>query len=89
MKSIPESAIAYTRTKTFTESTLPSALRGDHRTKDGVWGLLVLEQGTADLVFHDGERITCTPDHPGVIAPQRTHHIEGEGPFELHVAFHK
>ena len=39
----------YQSTPQFTEESLPDALRNAHNTKEGVWGLLVVEEGTCLL----------------------------------------
>lgn len=82
-------AAPYKRTRTFTEDTLPDAIRGRHRTRAGVRAEVVVEAGTVDLVFPGPpeRRETVGPDAPGRIPPQEIHHLETHGPVRLHVAF--
>lgn len=86
--ALPPDAVAYKRTRTFDQHTLPDALRADHRTKPGVWGLLEVLEGTCELVFAD-RTATCTPDRPGVIPPAEPHHVEVTAPVRLRVVFHR
>jgi len=79
----------YQSTPQFTEESLPDALRNAHNTKEGVWGLLVVEEGDVRLVFHDPARtIHVRPDQPAVIPPQAIHHVEVDGPMRMHVEFY-
>ena len=41
----------YKSTPVFDETTLPEAIRSEHRTKPGTWGLLRILEGKATLVF--------------------------------------
>ena len=62
------SAAPYKRTPEFDQNSLPDAIRKDHSTKAGTWGLLVVSEGTARLVFHEPRReLRVTPDNPATI----------------------
>lgn len=79
----------YKSTPIFDERSLPQALRGEHRTKPGTWGLLRILEGQVTLVFIDPPReILVTPDHPANIPPQETHYVRLEGPVRLQVEFY-
>ena len=41
----PPDAEPYKQTRSFTEETVPATLLNEHSTKDGVWGLIHVEQG--------------------------------------------
>ncbi|WP_337138283.1 DUF1971 domain-containing protein, partial [Sphingomonas aquatica] len=41
----------YASSPIFDEQTLPDALRNDHRTKTGTWGLLRVLEGEVRLIF--------------------------------------
>ena len=72
------------------ETTLPAAVRGEHSTKAGVWGLLRVLEGSARLIFHDPHRVVLvTPGHPGTIPPTLVHHVELDGPARLQVEFYR
>lgn len=89
---IPPGAVAYQRTPTFTETTIPDALRKDHATKAGAWGLIRVEHGTLRYVVTDHrrtptERILTPSAEPGVVEPTILHHVEPLGPVRFHVEF--
>jgi tellurite methyltransferase len=84
--TMPPHAVEYKRTATFTEQTLPAALRADHRTKPGTWARIVVEDGA--LEYHVRGRVhRLTPGAPGLVEPERTHHVTPLGPVRVHVEF--
>jgi tellurite resistance-related uncharacterized protein len=90
--SLPDGLESYRRTADFTEKTVPAALRADHTTKEGSWGLIVVEQGALAYRITDPRRpeseTLLTPDTaPGVIEPTILHHVEPQGAVRFHVEF--
>jgi tellurite resistance-related uncharacterized protein len=86
--SMPPGAVEYRRTATFTEDTLPAALRNDHRTKAGTWARIVVESG--DLDYHVRGRVHhLFPGHPGLVEPEVPHHVTPVGAVRLHVEFYR
>lgn len=80
----------YKVTAEWTDETLPAAVRGEHSTKAGTWGLLRVLEGQVRLVFHDPARVfVVTPETPGLIPPQEVHHVETDGPARMHVEFYR
>lgn len=80
----------YAKTPVFDERTLPDALRGDHRTKPGTWGLLRVLEGEVRLIFIDPpSEHHVTPTTPAVIPPAETHHVVTMGPMTMQVAFYR
>lgn len=80
----------YKVTPIWDETTLPAAVRGDHATKAGVWGLLKVLEGEVWLVFHDPlHRVHVTPGQPAPIPPQAVHHVETAGAMRMQVEFHR
>lgn len=80
----------YKSTPVFDEHTLPEAIRKAHNTKDGVWGLLRVLEGSARLVFHNpAETVAAAPGAPAVIRPQAVHHVELDGPVRMQVEFYR
>jgi len=80
----------YKSTPVFDEQSLPEAIRNDHSTKEGVWGLLRVLAGEVRLVFHDPRReVRVTPDHPAPIPPRAVHHVEVAGPMRMQVEFYR
>jgi tellurite resistance-related uncharacterized protein len=74
----------------WTEETLPQAIRREHRTKEGVWGLLRVLEGEARLHFDgEAEPILVTPQKPALIPPQKTHHVECRGAVRMRVEFYR
>ena len=83
---------ALTRTtEVFDHDTVPAGLLRAHRVADGVWGRLVVLDGTVRFVFEDA------PDDPIVVAsggavaipPGRLHHVELDGPARFAVEFYR
>ncbi|MCB2080391.1 MAG: DUF1971 domain-containing protein [Novosphingobium sp.] len=80
----------YKTTPEFDEGSLPDAIRNDHSTKAGVWGLLVVLEGRVRLVFHDPVgTVDVEPGKPGLIPPQAVHHVETSGPMRMRVEFYR
>ena len=79
----------YKTTPVFTETTLPAALRREHRTKAGVWGLIRVLEGQLKLGFSDREDLQLlTPEQPAVVNPEETHWVEPVGPMRMQVDFY-
>ena len=86
MAELPGGLCSYKRTATFTEATVPRGLLADHRTKQGVWGRIVVEAGTLTYVCERGT-FTLTPALEGVVEPERPHHVVVAEPVRFHVVF--
>jgi hemoglobin len=91
---IPATAVAYSRTATFTETTVPAALLRAHNTKPGVWGRIHVQQGELLYRITDPRRppyeTLLTPDTaPGVVEPTILHEVAPRGPVSFFVEFHK
>jgi tellurite resistance-related uncharacterized protein len=88
---VPEGVAPYKRTATFTEATVPGALLNEHSTKDGVWGLIRVEEGQLRYCVTDPRRPAServlTPGAPGVVEPTIIHRVEPIGPVRFHVEF--
>jgi len=85
---MPPGAAEYRRTATFTEETLPSALRADHRTKAGTWARIVVESGELD--YHVRGRVHhLVPGRPGLVEPEVPHHVTPVGAVRVHVEFYR
>lgn len=80
----------YGSSPVFDETSLPDALRHEHRTKAGTWGLLRVLAGEVRLVFKDGPGpLRVTVDHPAMIPPEAPHHVEVVGPMRMQVEFYR
>lgn len=79
----------YRSTPVFDETTLPAALRREHRTKAGVWGLVRVIEGQLKLVYLDSgaERIV-TPAAPALVLPEQPHLVAPTGAMKMQVDFY-
>jgi tellurite resistance-related uncharacterized protein len=81
----------YRRIGPFDAGSLPAGLRAEHRLKPEAWGRVTLLAGSLRFVWDDGSGRVDEVSAPAEIAvpPQVPHHVEGEGPFELTIAFYR
>ena len=87
---IPDGFVAYKQTAVFTESTVPKGLLNDHNTRPGIWGkIVVLEGSLRYLVPALGLAIRLSPETHGVVAPEVIHHLEPVGAVRFYIAFHR
>jgi len=78
----------YRSTPIFDEATLPAALRREHRTKAGVWGLVRVIEGRLKLIYlDDGTETIVTPDLPALVLPEQPHLVEPLGAIRMQVDF--
>jgi tellurite resistance-related uncharacterized protein len=80
--------IPYRTTPVFDAQTLPAALRREHRTKEGTWGIIRVLEGKLLLHFPDRATQELSAEVPGLIAPQETHWVEPIGPMRMQVEFY-
>jgi tellurite resistance-related uncharacterized protein len=79
----------YRSTDVFDETTLPDALRREHRTKAGVWGVIRVLEGKLRLTLADGsEEQVLTPGRPGLVLPEQAHRVEPIGRMRMRVEFY-
>ncbi len=79
----------YRSTPVFDEASLPAALRREHRTKVGVWGVLRVLEGRLKLTYLDPPSETIiTPGVPGLILPDQPHFVEPLGAMRMQVDFY-
>ena len=78
----------YRTTSVFDEASLPAALRRDHSTKSGVWGVIRVLEGRLRLETEAGEARVLTPEAPGLVRPEERHRVEPEGPMRMQVEFY-
>ena len=81
--------IPYRSSPVFDQNTLPNALRREHRTKQGVWGVIRIFEGSLKLTFSDtGEVQMLSPESSGLILPDQPHFVEITGPVRMQVDFY-
>ena len=74
----------YAASPIFDDQTLPAALRNDHRTKTGTWGLLRVLDGEVRLIFTEPRaEQRVTPESPAIIPPQATHYVVPVGAMRM------
>ena len=80
----------YRSTPIFDAQTLPGALRRDHRTKLGVWGVVRVLEGKLRLVYVEppGE-VVVEPGRPGLLLPDQPHFVEPIGDMRMQVDFYE
>jgi tellurite resistance-related uncharacterized protein len=80
----------YSASPVFDATTLPEALRREHRTKEGVWGLLRMLAGEVRLVFTETNReVLVTVDSPAPIPPEAPHYVRVAAPMRMQVEFYR
>ena len=86
----PENFMPYKKTPVFTEESLPSGLKNDHSTKTGVWGKIILIEGTLQYRVNSLKTDTVLfPNEPGIILPEILHSVALLGPVKFYVEFYK
>jgi len=79
----------YRTTPVFDQDTLPAALRREHSTKAGVWGIIRLLEGRLRLQFADGTpECMLSPGATGLIEPEQIHWVEPLGEMRMQVEFY-
>lgn len=78
----------YRSTPVFDEVTLPQALRRDHSTKAGVWGVIRVLEGELRLHFGDERIFVLDIENPGLVRPEEVHFVEPIGKMRMQVDFY-
>jgi tellurite resistance-related uncharacterized protein len=76
MGEMPETVRAYQKTQIYSDKTTPGMMKNDHRVRAGVWARIVVQKG--EVVYEIPEReekVTLTPESPGLVEPLVTHRI--------------
>ena len=91
MKTLPDDVAHYKTTPEFTEASVPQGLLRNHTTAAGVWGRIVVREGSLRYVIEgaDQEAHLLVPGSPGIVEPQVPHHIVVEAPVRFCVEFHR
>jgi tellurite resistance-related uncharacterized protein len=91
MKILPENLEPYKQTPDFTDLSVPSGLLQGHRTKAGVWGKIILIEGTLTYrILEPGvEEITLSTELDGVIEPSIKHGVIPQGGARFYVQFYR
>ena len=89
MKSLPSNISAYKRTPEFTRDTVPEGLLRAHSTKAGVWGRIVVLEGSLEyrILEPEVETLVLSPGEDGVVEPTMRHEVEPLGDVRFFVEF--
>lgn len=89
MKSLPANVVPYQRTREFSESTVPDALRHRHTTKPGVWGRICVLQGSLRYRILEPlpEEHTLSAESSGIVEPEIPHEVEPLGRVRFYIEF--
>ncbi len=82
----PDNLVSYHRTPEFDSTTTPAKLRSDHVTKRGVWGRIVVLDGSISYTVQS-QRYLLTPDKPGVVVPMVPHFVTPHDDSRFYVEF--
>lgn len=91
MKTLPPEVVHYKTTPEFTQDSVPAGLRRNHTTAAGVWGRIVILEGSLryNIEEPEAEQLLLTPGTYGIVEPQMAHHVEMIGPVRFCVEFHR
>ena len=85
---MPERLVNYKSTSVFDQDTVPRGLRKNHATAAGVWGRIVVLDGTLEYWINDQLRL-LTPDESGVVVPELRHSVRPRGLMRFRVDFYR
>ncbi len=77
----------YSETVVFNEKTMPDALKREHCTKTGVWGQIIVCDGTLLYLREDRPAQVVTKEHPAIIYPTERHSVQPKGRVQFRVEF--
>ncbi|ASY46526.1 hypothetical protein CJD35_18735 (plasmid) [Sphingobium xenophagum] len=76
-------------TPVFDQNTIPARLRGNHRTKVGVWGVIRVLEGSLNLTYVEPHsQILLTQEVVGVVKPDQPHFVTPLGNVRMQVDFY-
>ncbi len=88
---LPAGFAPYKRTPDFDQTSIPQALRKDHSTKRGVWGVIHVLAGRLHYVVEPplASAQILEPGAPGVVVAEVLHRVEPDGDVRFYVEFHR
>jgi tellurite resistance-related uncharacterized protein len=87
---LPDGLVLTRTTDVFDDGSVPAGLLRAHRVADGVWGRLLVHEGSLVFRFEDGDQpLRAGAGEWIVIPPARPHHVELVGPVRFAVEFHR
>lgn len=90
MKTLPDNLVAYKRTPEFNASSIPSGLLHSHNTKAGVWGKIVILEGTLTYRILEPilEEVLLSSNQSGIIEPTIKHQVIPHQGVRFYVEFY-
>lgn len=90
MIGLPAGSELTRTTREFDELTVPAGLEAAHRIAAGVWGCLVVLEGSLRFGFEDtSEEHDLIAPARQVIPPARLHHVAVDGPVRFKIEFYR
>lgn len=88
-REMPEGFVAYKRTATFDERSVPTGLLANHTTKAGVWARIHVERGELRYRIEPPFAVeeTLVPGRVGIVLPEVEHRVTPLGEVSFHVEF--
>jgi tellurite methyltransferase len=90
-REFPEGLTEYKRTPIFTTDSIPTGLKRDHSTKEGVWGRICVLAGKLEYSVTLPQPLTLELEagDEGVVVPEMPHSVQALGEVRFYVSFHK
>lgn len=90
MKEIPSYLKPYKKTGIFDQDSIPNALLNDHSTKPGVWGKIIIIDGSLRYSIPSAiEEHILTTEKFGVVEPEVKHKVSPIGQVKFYVEFYQ
>lgn len=91
MKTLPPNVAHYKTTPEFNQDTVPAGLQRNHTTATGVWGRIVVHEGSLRYVIEEPEmeEHLLVSGTPGIVEPKVAHHVTLDGPVRFCVEFYR
>ncbi|MCX5747155.1 MAG: DUF3565 domain-containing protein [Proteobacteria bacterium] len=88
---LPVGHAPYKRTREFDQTSIPDALRADHSTKPGVWGVIHVLAGRLRYIVEPPLARTqlLAPGIDGIVVPEVRHRVIADGDVRFFVEFHR
>ncbi|MFA7554262.1 MAG: DUF1971 domain-containing protein [Spongiibacteraceae bacterium] len=91
MKQLPDNVSPYKRTPEFNQQTVPQGLLHEHKTKESVWGKIVVLEGQLQYTIHEPnqEVIILDINRHGIVEPTMRHQVKPLGHVRFYVEFNR
>jgi tellurite resistance-related uncharacterized protein len=88
---MPAGHAPYQRTREFDQHSIPDALRTDHSTKAGIWGVIHVLDGRLRYIVEPplASEQLLDRELPGIIVPEVLHRVVPDGEVRFFVELHR